>query len=77
VHRIDKRLGVSRLMLYVLLEHYEERKKLPVIERIMDSEHSGRPAHKRELAMSELKILLFQSPWEYGYRVQHWTLGMS
>jgi hypothetical protein len=49
---------VSRQLLYVLLARYEQRKKVPVIERIMDGEHSGRPAHKRELVMSELKILL-------------------
>ena len=76
VNRVAKRLGVSRQMLYVLLEHYEKRKHLPVIERIMDSEHSGRPAHKRELVLSELKVLLLQPPSEYGYRAQHWTVGM-
>jgi transposase len=63
-------------MLYGLVERYEQRTKLPVRERIMDSEHSGRPAHKRELVMTELKILLLQSPSEYGYRAQRWTVGM-
>jgi transposase len=76
INRVAKRLGVSRQMLYVLVERYEKRKHLPVIERIMDGEHSGRPAHKRELVMSELKMLLLQLPADYGYRAQHWTLGM-
>ena len=40
------------------------------------SEHSGRPAHKRELVITELKILLLQPPCDYGYRAQRWTVGM-
>ena len=38
VSKVAKRLGVSRQMLYVLVEGYEQRKKLPVRERIMDFE---------------------------------------
>jgi transposase len=76
VSEVAKRLGVSRQMLYGLVERYEQRRKLPVGERIKDSEHSGRPAHKRELVMTELKILLLQAPSEYGYRAQRWTVGM-
>ena len=38
VSEVAKRLGVSRQMLYVLVEGYEQRKKLPVRERIMDFE---------------------------------------
>ena len=38
VSEVAKRLGVSRQMLYVLVERYEQRKKLPVRERIMDFE---------------------------------------
>jgi transposase len=63
-------------MVYVLVERYEKRKHLRVIERIMDSEHSGRPAHKRELVMAELKMLLLRPPSEYGYRGHCWTVGM-
>jgi transposase len=76
VSKVAERLGVSRQMLYVLVERYEKRKHLSVCERIKDSEHSGRPGHKRELAMSELKLMLLQSPADYGYRGQCWTVGM-
>jgi transposase len=76
VSEVAKRLGVSRQMLYVLVERYEQRKKLPVDERLLDSEHSGRPAHKRELVRGELGRLLFQAPADYGYRGQCWTVGM-
>ena len=38
VSEVAKRLGVSRQMLYVLVERYEQRKKLLVRERIMDFE---------------------------------------
>ena len=76
VSKVAKRLGVSRQMLYVLVERYEKRKHLSVCERITDSEHSGRPAHKRDVVMSELEILLFRSPADDGYRGQCWTVGM-
>lgn len=76
VMEVAGRLGVSRQMLYALVERYEERRGLPVVERVMDSEHSGRPAHKRELVMSELEVLLLEPPSQYGYRAQTWTVGM-
>lgn len=76
MNEVAKRLGVSRQMLYALVERYETRKDLPVLERVMDSEHSGRPVHKRDLLMAELKVLLLQPPSDYGYRAQSWTVGM-
>ena len=76
VMEVSKRLGVSRRMLYALVERYQERKDLAIAVRVMDAEHLGRPAHKRELVMSELEVLLAQAPSEYGYRAQVWTVGM-
>jgi transposase len=78
VAEVAQRLGVSRQMLYVLVERYKTRsqKQLPVAQRITDQLHTGRPGHKRSLVASELGVLLAQSPKEYGYRAQSWTLGM-
>jgi len=76
VREVAKRLGVSRQMLYTLVERYQGRKDLAIAQRVMDREHRGRPADKRELVMSELEALLAQAPSEYGYRAQVWTVGM-
>jgi transposase len=73
---VAARLGVSRQMLYLLVERYEQRSDLPIAWRVLDGEHSGRPASKRELVMRELEVLLGQPPSEYGYRAQTWTVGM-
>jgi len=76
VIEVAHRLGVSRQMLYDLVERYESRKDVAVAMRVIDGHHSGRPAHKRELALTELGSLLSQAPSEYGYRAQTWTIGM-
>ena len=76
VVEVAKRLGVSRQMVYALVERYEARKDLPIVERIEDSHHSGRPAYKRELVKTEVEALLPKSPTQYGYSGQHWTVRM-
>ena len=76
VREVAQRLGVSRQMLYVLVERYKARRELSVAQRVMDGLHSGRPSDRRSMVSSELGVLLAQSPLEYGYRAQSWTVGM-
>ncbi len=76
VEEVARRLGVSRQMVYALVERYEGRKALPVVERIDDREHPGRPAQKRDVVKAELEGLLPQPPARYGYPGQYWTVGM-
>jgi transposase len=76
VQVVAERLNVSRQMLYEVVERYESRLHLPVLERVQDSLHPGRPATKRELAAHEIEILLGQAPASYGYRGQVWTTPM-
>src|SRR5437870_7622471 len=70
------RLQVSRQMLYDLIARYAARAALPVVARIQDDAHSGRPATKRLLVLDTLEALLANSPSAFGYRGQLWTIGM-
>src|SRR5712692_6118319 len=70
---VAERLNVSRQMLYEVVERYESRLHLSVLERVQDSPHPGRPATKRDLAADEIECLLAQPPAAYGYRAHVWT----
>ena len=76
VQDVARRLTVSRQMIYALVERYESRREFPVLERIQDAEHPGRPASKRLLAAAEVQDLLKHPPADYGYRGHVWTTGM-
>ena len=76
IQTVAIRLQVSRQMLYGLIARYETRSELPVVARIHDEAHTGRPATKRMLVKDSLEALLKTSPTAYGYRGQLWTIGM-
>ena len=59
-----------------MVDRYESRRALPVLERIQDANHPGRPADKRLLVVTAVQALLKQLPTDYGYRGYVWTLGM-
>jgi transposase len=76
VQEVARRLTVSRQMLYALVDRYQSRRDLPVLARIQDADHPGRPADKRHLVVREVQALLKQAPADYGYRGHVWTIGM-
>jgi transposase len=76
VQEVAHRLTVSRQMIYVLVDRYQSRRDLPVLARIQDADHPGRPADKRHLVVSDVQALLKQAPADYGYRGYVWTIGM-
>jgi transposase len=76
VQTVADRLFVTRQMLYQVVERYEARLHLPVIERIQDDARSGRPATKREATTEVIACLLAHPPADYGYRGQVWTVPM-
>jgi transposase len=76
IQTVAMRLQVSRQMLYDLLARYAARSELPVVARIQDEVHAGRPATKRLLVKDSLEALLQSSPSAYGYPGQLWTIGM-
>ena len=72
VQVVAQRLNASRQMVYDVVQRYESRLHLPVLERVQDSAHPGRPATKRDLVATEIAGLLAQPPALYGYRAQAW-----
>jgi transposase len=76
VQEVARRLTVSRQMIYALIERYGSRRESPVLERIQDADHPGRPASKRLLVATEVHALLKHPPSDYGYRGYVWTIGM-
>lgn len=76
VQTVAQRLQVSRQMIYALVTRYQARADQAIMARLQDTLHPGRPATKRQLAMTEVKVLLATSPQAYGYRGQVWTTPM-
>jgi transposase len=76
IQQVAERLGISRQALYDLLERYQSRKAEPVVLRIQDRPHPGRPADKRERVVQAVQELLAHKPQEYGYRSPFWTVPM-
>ena len=73
---IASRVGRSRQTLYAIVRRYQERRALPIVERILDRSRPGRPATKRERTVKVIQALLRQSPTRYRYRSPVWTAPM-
>lgn len=76
VEQVAQRLGMSRQAIYVLVTRYRSRRSRPVIERVQDRRHTGRPADKLKKVAQVIQRLLKQSPSQYGYRSPFWTVPM-
>jgi transposase len=76
IQQVAGRLGMSRQALYDLLERYRSRKAEPIVLRVRDRPHPGRPANKRERVVRAVQELLVQKPQQYGYRSPFWTVPM-
>jgi len=76
VEQVAQRLGMSRQAIYVLMGRYRSRKSRPVLERVQDRRHTGRPADKLNQVMKVIQQLLSQNPGQYGYRCPFWTVPM-
>ncbi len=69
-------LALTRQAIYGIVQRYQARLGQPVIERIQDKEHTGRPPDKIEATAHVLQELLQQSPKRYHYRTVIWTVPM-
>lgn len=76
IQQVAERLGLSRQAVYDVLERYQSRKAEPVVLRIRDRPHPGRPANKRERVVQIVQDLLAHKPHEYDYRSPFWTVPM-
>jgi transposase len=73
---VAQRLGLTPRALRNIVARYLARLDRPVVERIADQPHPGRPAEKRQQVAQVLAELLPQPPAEFGYRGFAWTTPM-
>jgi transposase len=76
VQVVGLRLGLTRRALEKIVARYQARLERPVVERIEDQPHPGRPAAKRQQVAQMLAELLPQPPADFGYRGFAWTTPM-
>ena len=76
VQAVAARLGLTRRALDKIVARYQARLDRPVVERIEDQPHPGRPADQRQQAAQVLAELLAQPPADFGYRGFAWTTPM-
>jgi transposase len=76
VQAVAQRLGLTRRALEKIVARYQARLERPVVERIEDQPHPGRPAAKRQQVAQVLAELLPQPPADFGYRGFAWTTPM-
>jgi len=76
VQTVATRLRLSRQAIYDIVHRYQTRLRMPVIERIRDRPHTGRPATQRQRTRQIIQSLLKQPPSRFGYRSPIWTVPM-
>jgi transposase len=76
VQAVATRLRLSRQTIYDIVHRYRMRSHLPVIERIRDLPHPGRPTTQRQRTQQIIQALLTHSPSRFGYRSPIWTVPM-
>ena len=74
VQTVARRLRLSRQTIYDIVHRYQTRSQSPVIERIRDRPHPGRPATQRQQTQQIIPALLKQPPARFGYRSPIWTV---
>ena len=72
---IGRELNISRFMARRWRERWLElsERSLPVIERLQDTERSGKPAKFSMEQVVELFALACCEPFDYGRPISHWT----
>lgn len=76
VQTVATRLQLSRQTIYDIVHRYQTRSRLPVIKRIRDRSHTGRPATQRQRTQEIIQALLKQPPSRFGFRSPIWTVPM-
>lgn len=76
IQTVATRLRLSRQTIYDIVHRYQSRSRQPVIERIRDRPHPGRPATQRQCTQRIVQDLLKKPPSHFGYRSPIWTVPM-
>jgi transposase len=74
VQAVARRLGVSRQAIYEQLKRYQARREEPILQRISDRPHTGRPPKKSQAIMELLPPLLRRDPRQLGERSSVWSV---
>jgi len=74
VETVAERLGVSRQTIYNWIGEYQKRHDEPLVERLQDQLHPGRPPTKRQRVKQRLKYWLKRGPQRCGYASPIWTV---
>jgi transposase len=74
--QVAQRSRLTRQAICAIVQRYQVRKGQPVVTRIQDRKHPGRPPNKIASAIRIVQELLQQSPRRYRYRSPVWTVPM-
>lgn len=76
VEEVADRLSVNRRTVYNWVARFEQRKDLPLEQRVADGARSGRPATALEIIDDLLDAVIDDDPREYGYQSTVWTADL-
>jgi transposase len=76
IETVAERLHVSRQTIYSWIGTYQKRQAQPVIDRVCDQPHSGRPPTKLQCVKQRLRSWLKRKPQRWGYASPIWTAPM-
>jgi transposase len=73
---VARRMSLSRQAVHGVVRRYEERKGLPIVQRLADAAGRGRKALLKNTVKDQLQRLLVKDPQVFGYRTTCWTVPM-
>jgi len=76
VSAIARQLGINRRTLQRWVKRYQAQAGTPVVDRLKDHPHPGRPAHHRQAIQRLIEKVWDHDPRRYGFRALLWTVPM-
>jgi len=76
VDTVARQLGVSRRTVRRWVKRYRELADAPVVERVQEGKHSGRPPKQLQRARRVIERVWKRDPRRYGFRALVWTVPM-
>jgi transposase len=73
VQEVAERLHLSRQAIYKWLTHFYTRSMLPIVARVADGQHPGRPRTVWGVIEPLLAAVIGRNPRDWGYEASVWT----
>src|SRR5262245_9320469 len=73
VQEVAERLQLSRQVIYKWITHFHARATLPMVGRVVDGRHPGRPRTVWGVIDPLLDALIDHKPQDWGYAATVWT----